>query len=63
MATRFSIVHQLKKSRWGESHLPNKKPKDWKVNLEGLRRLWEIEEETILETAFYEPFQKGPRKL
>ena len=61
MTTRFSIVNELK-SRFGTNRM---KPDiaEWPVMLEGLRRLWLIGEDTILETGFYEPFVKPKREL
>jgi hypothetical protein len=63
MTFRISIVHDLPKSRWGASHMPNKQPIGWKENLKFLRLMWEEGEDTILETAFYEPFEKPKRIL
>jgi len=59
MTTRFSIVRELKKSRWGSSHMPNKIPDGWNSTLKTLRFLWERGDDTVLETAFYEPFDKS----
>ena len=58
MTTRISIVRELRKSHWEESHFPNEEPAGWRTQVAFLRRLWELGEETILETAFYEPFEK-----
>ena len=46
MTTRLSIVQAL---------LPNKELVDWHLDLAFLMYLWELGEDTILETAFYEP--------
>jgi hypothetical protein len=59
MTKRFSIVHDLPKSRWGASHMPNKVPVGWKGTLKTIRMMWEAGEDTILETAFYELFDKS----
>ena len=57
MATRFSIANELK-TRWAPSHLPNRRIERWPALLGYLRDLWLVGEETILETAFYEPVRK-----
>jgi len=56
MVVRFIIGDELM-SRFGIRPM---KPhiSDWPVMLDGLRRMWEIGEETILETAFYEPLKR-----
>jgi hypothetical protein len=56
MVVRFTIGDELR-SRFGIRPM---KPyiSDWPVMLDGLRRMWEIGEETILETAFYEPLKR-----
>ena len=61
MVVRFIIGDELM-SRFGIRPM---KPhiSDWPVMLDGLRRMWEIGEETILETAFYEPFKKVKNPL
>ena len=58
MTVRISIVHELPKSRWGAGHMPNKQPVSWKSDLKFLRQMWDHGEETELETAFFEYFEK-----
>ena len=61
MTTRFSIVHELKSpfsSKRMKQYIP-----EWPVILEGLRGMWEIGEVTVLETGFFEPFEKPNRFL
>jgi hypothetical protein len=48
MTTRLSIVRAL---------LPNKDLADWHLDLAFLMYLWELGEDTVLETGFYEPFK------
>jgi hypothetical protein len=62
MTTRFSLINGMKKGRWGESYL-EEPLQDWPIILDYLRRLWRIGEDTVLETEFYEPFEKPVRKL
>jgi len=57
MTTRISIIRELPMRRWEESHFPEE-PANWHTQVAFLRRLWELGEDTIIETAFYEPFQK-----
>ena len=59
MTTWFSVVHDLKKSRWGTSRMPNKIPVGWNDTLKVMRFHWEHEEDTVLETVFYELFDKS----
>lgn len=63
MTTRVSIVHELPKRGWGDLQLPDEKPVNWYLNVAFLRRMWELGQDTILETAFYEPFVKPNKKL
>ena len=58
MTTRLSIVHELPNHRWGMSPHPNEAVPCWFLNVAFLRRMWELGQDTILETAFYEPFEK-----
>ncbi len=59
MTIRISIVRALPNRHWGELHFPSSEPLDWRLDLAFLLHLWEIGEDTILETAFYEPFNKS----
>ena len=61
MTTRFSIVGELPKNRWGASHMPNKVPVTWKDTVKTMGMMWEAGRATILETAFYEPFKPENR--
>ena len=58
VTSRFSLIYDLKRSRWAETHL-EEPPADWQIILDYLRLLWQLGEDTILETEFYEPCQKG----
>ncbi len=58
MTTRISIVRELPIRGGEELQFPNEAPARWHTDLAFLRRLWELGEDTIVETAFYEPFQK-----
>ena len=62
MTTRLSIVRKLPKRHWGEWHFPDQEPVDWHLDLAFLRRMWDLGQDTILETAFYEPFDKPNNK-
>jgi hypothetical protein len=57
MTTRFSIVRELK-SPFGAKHM-KQQIADWPGLLDGLRRMWLIGEQTILETGFSEPVKKS----
>ena len=59
MTLKLSLVRALPNKHWGESHFPQKVPLDWHLDLAFLQYLWERGEETMLETAFYELFDKG----
>jgi hypothetical protein len=61
MTTRISLVKALPTLHWGELQFLKSEPVDWHLDLAFLLYLWEIGEETILETAFYEPFNKSVR--
>jgi hypothetical protein len=63
MTTRISIVRELPMSHWEESHFSNEEPANWHTEVAFLRRLWQLGEDTIMETAFYEPFQKPDHKF
>ena len=63
MTTRISIVRELPMSRWEEAHFPNEEPTSWQTQVAFLRRLWELGEDTVVETGFYEPFQKPDHKF
>ena len=63
MTTRISIVRELPMSHWEESHSSNEEPANWHTEVAFLRRLWQLGEDTIMETAFYEPFQKPDHKF
>jgi hypothetical protein len=60
VTTRFRIRDELKSSS-GYGRMKPYIP-DWPVMLDGLRDMWEIGEETILETPFFEWFNK-PKKM
>ena len=59
MTTRISLVRALPNKLWGELHFPSRKPRDWHLDLAFLLYMWEMGEDTILETTFYEIFDKG----
>ncbi len=61
MTTRISLVKALPTLHWGELQFLKSEPVDWNLDLAFLRLLWEWGEDTILETAAYEPFTK-PKK-
>lgn len=63
MTTRISIVRELPMSHWEEAHFPNEEPTSWQTQVAFLRRLWELGEDTVIETGFYEPFQKPDHKF
>jgi hypothetical protein len=46
MTVKLSILHELPL------------PADWQLDVLYLQYLWESDEDTILETEFYEPFPK-----
>lgn len=52
MTTRLSIVQAL---------LPNRELVDWHLDLAFLMYLWELGEDTVLETGFYELFKSEGR--
>jgi len=55
VTVRISLVKALPNLHWA------KEPLDWHLDLAFLKYLWEHGEDTILETAFYEPFKpEGP---
>lgn len=58
MTTRLCIVRELPKRSWGDLRFPDEKPVNWYFDVAFLRRMWELGQDTILETAFYEPFEK-----
>jgi hypothetical protein len=58
MTTRLSIVSEFPKRGWGDLQFPVEKPVNWYFNVVFLRRMWELGQDTILETAFYEPLKK-----
>jgi len=62
MTTRISIVRELPMSHREETHFPEE-PTNWHMQVAFLRRLWELGEDTVIETAFYEPFQKPDHKF
>jgi hypothetical protein len=57
MTTRFSIVRELK-SPFGAKRM-KQQIAEWPGLLDGLRRMWLIGEQTILETGFSEPVKKS----
>lgn len=57
MTTRFSIVRELPKSRWGAAYMSNQILVTWKDTVKTMRIMWESGRATILETAFDEPFK------
>jgi len=59
MTIRLSLVRALPKRHWGELHFPHRVPLDWNLDLAFLQYLWELGEQTVLETAFYEVFDKS----
>jgi hypothetical protein len=61
MTTRLSIFRELPKIGWGDLEFPDQKPVNWYLHVAFLRRMWELGQDTILETAFYEPFEKPIR--
>jgi hypothetical protein len=58
MTTRLSIVSELPRRGWGDLQFPDEKPVNWYFHVAFLRRMWELGQDTILETPFYEPFEK-----
>jgi hypothetical protein len=63
VTTRLSIVHELP-SYYSEMPLdPNEDIPSWYFDVVFLRRMWELGQDTILETAFYEPFEKPGGKF
>lgn len=58
MTSHFSVDLNLKPSPWARTNI-EEPPADWPIILDYLRRLWEIEEETVLETEFYKRFELG----
>jgi len=63
MPIPFSIVYELKRSRWGASRMPNKVPHNWQAILNSMRSLWKSGVDTELETGFYEQSKKPAGKL
>jgi len=59
MTTRLSIVRELPKRGWGDLQFPDEKPANWYFEVAFMRRMWELGQDTILETAFYETFNKS----
>jgi hypothetical protein len=59
MTIRLSLVRALPNKHWGELHFPQREPLDWHLDLAYLLYLWEVGEDTILETTFYELFDKS----
>ena len=58
MTIKISIAKALPTTHWREFHFPDTEPEGWRLDLTYLLYLWEIGQDTILETAFYEPFEK-----
>jgi hypothetical protein len=63
VTTRLSIVHELAGNHPGVSLDPNGGIPGWYLDVAFLRRMWELGQDTILETAFYEPFKKPEDKF
>jgi hypothetical protein len=63
VTTRLSIVHELASNHSGVSLDPNGGIPGWYLDVAFLRRMWELGQDTILETAFYEPFEKSDGKF
>jgi hypothetical protein len=59
MTIRISLVRALPNRHWVELNILQVVPLDWHLDLAFLKYLWELGEVTILETAFYEPFEKS----
>ena len=58
MTIKISITKALPKTHRGVLHFPNTELEGWHLDLAYLLYLWELGQDTILETAFYEPFEK-----
>jgi hypothetical protein len=63
MTTRISLVKALPTLHWGELQFLKSEPVDWLLDLTFLRILWETGEDTVLETACYEPLEKPKIRL
>ena len=63
MTTRLSIVHELPNNHLGVPLDPHQDVPGWYFDVVFLRRMWELGQDTILETAFYEPFAKSDGKF
>jgi hypothetical protein len=63
MTTRLSLTHKLPDNRWRVPRDPDGDFPGWSRDVAFLRRMWELGQDTILETAFYEPFVKPVRQL
>jgi hypothetical protein len=62
MAIHFDIRHLVKTS-FAPNRLKNTRVKGWDTILLEMQYWWSIEEETILETSFYEPVGKLKGKI
>ena len=63
MTTRLCIVRELPNNRWAMPRYPDGDYPGWSRDVAFLRTMWQLGQDTILETAFYEPFQKPVNKL
>ena len=59
MTVRISIVKAMPSLHLEKHYFPIGEPVDWRLDLAYLLYLWEWGEDTILETAFYELFDKN----
>jgi hypothetical protein len=58
MATlRYSIYYSFQSVRRPGTVFPARPPKDWRATIQFMRNSWEHDDDTILETYFYEPFK------
>jgi hypothetical protein len=62
MTTRFKIGNELI-SPFGGGRRMKQHIAECSEMLESIRDMWELGQSVILETPFYEPFDKGPRIL
>ena len=58
MTIKLSLVKALPNRHWGEQSFPSQTPEDWNLDLAYLLYLWECDEDTILETSFFQPFDE-----
>lgn len=61
MTIKLSLIRAFPNRHWGELNFPSRAPVDWRLDLAYLQYLWELDEDTVLETTFFQRFDETIR--